>query len=85
VCRLEVVQEVAHVSCLVTSLVGLKQRQGAAVVAALRGGISQGQRVMISHYLPFLIEDQDFRLPGEPSRGAPSASRYACGISAGDA
>jgi hypothetical protein len=37
-CRLEVVQEVAHVSCVVTSLVGLKQRQGAALVAALRGG-----------------------------------------------
>jgi hypothetical protein len=58
-CRLEVVQEVAHVSCVVTSLVGLKQRQGGAVVAALSGVISQGQRVMISHY-------QYFRLPGEP-------------------
>jgi hypothetical protein len=49
---------VAHVSYVVTFLVGLKQRQGAAVVAALRGDISQSQRV---------IEDQDFRLPGEPS------------------
>jgi hypothetical protein len=41
---------------------------------ALRESLSEYQMMLISHSLPFLVEDQQLRLPGEPSRLRPAVA-----------
>ena len=70
--RLSEICEVAHVSCLVGALAGLQTRLPVAFVDAMREGISLEQMGLITHSLPFLVEDQRLRLPGEHSNRLPA-------------
>ena len=63
--RLARVCEAAHVACLIEALVGLSSRYSREVVDSLREGVSTSQLNLITHYLPFLVENQVLRLPGE--------------------
>jgi hypothetical protein len=65
--RLSTICTAAHVACLIEALVGLKGTFTEAVFAEVRACVSQAEVKMVSHFLPFLVEDHVLRLPGEPS------------------
>lgn len=68
--KLSHICEVAHVSCLVESLTRLQERFAyrPELIEVLRGEcLSEEQLTLVSHSLPFLVENQRLRLPGEHS------------------
>jgi len=70
--RLSQICEVAHVSCLVEALTRVKPCLEAATMEVMRESISQDQMRLITHSLPFLVEDHRLRLPGELSHRLPA-------------
>ena len=69
--RLSEICTVAHVSCLVGALANLRTRVSMETMDVMRDSVTQGQMQLITHSLPFLVEDQKLRLPGELPRQLP--------------